>query len=151
MSRWLQLALQETVPFAPIAPERPGSALSVLNGTSGTLPAVPPAEVRAMFDWLQNRLAADHNLSGETGREAAMRSVRASIRNDPRLAPTQDNPRLCLICGGAGSQGRPLVPALSAVQGLYHWLHAGDCHRDHQARQGVKVAACMAAAGLQAA
>ncbi len=96
-------------------------------GTIGTAPLVPVAEVRGRILW-QMRRFRDEGLPAEAAAQRAMRLVVADLRNDPRLVPLQENPRVCLMCGDSEGAYRVLGSILTPKPGEFLWMHLNACH-----------------------
>jgi hypothetical protein len=74
------------------------------------------------------RRLQDEGVSAEIAAQHATRLIAADLRNDPRLLPYQENPRMCLMCGDPEDAHRVLGAILTAKEGMFLWMHLNACH-----------------------
>ena len=149
MSRWLAIALEAqsqtsrciSEPCADCAncaktpPDEASRGGFGTNGTFGTASSITGDEIRSRFAWTSQRLQEEHSRSPERARDDALRVLRADLVNDARLAPSQPDSRLCLICGRPATPTRVLIPVLTARDDDPVWLHGEPCHAEHLSRR----------------
>jgi len=105
------------------------------NGTIGTASNIPEEEIRSRFGWIKRRLVEEHGRDLETAQHHGLSLLKAQLLNDLRLAPLQDDPHRCFVCGGVGTPLRVLVPVLTAWPDNRLWLHLEPCHAEHRRRR----------------
>ncbi|QFR34701.1 hypothetical protein [Ancylobacter sp. TS-1] len=86
-------------------------------------------------------------LSREEAKPVSLSILRATLANDPRLAKPSA-PGTCAVCGQPDAN-KPLLPFMTGRAGVFTWLHPGECHREHQARQAMAIDKCIARARVE--
>jgi hypothetical protein len=149
MSKWLAIALEarsqtshcisqaraDCANCAKTPPDEAPSGGFGTNGTIGTASGITGDEIRSRYAWTSQRLQEEHGRTPERARDDALRVLRADLLNDPRLAPSQSDARLCLICGRPASSTQVLIPVLTAREDDLVWLHGQPCHAEHLSRR----------------
>ena len=145
----MRLACMTPVPIVPLVPEGARARAYGAIGTIGTGPAIPPEEVRALFESTLRRLTQEHRLDPAEAYGRACDIVLGELLNDPRLTPRYTRFGECVVCGRREGPGRPLIPVLSPIEGKRLWLHLENCRVEYQRSQRDKALALLHDAGLQ--